>query len=143
MIRLRSYAKPACRSSYTSVFIKSRKIRQLPSTLVAGLGPPGEALRLPTIMLPAARPTRLSSDGPRPTCSFRCVHAGSSRYGCLVQVGNGRELEAVTVGLQFEPYRWRPCGRTWDSSRTVVVIIMLRRYKRFEPGMHRQRPEPP
>ena len=27
--------------------------------------------------------------------------------GCLVQVGNGIELEAV--GVQFEPYRW-PSG---------------------------------
>ena len=43
---------------------------------------------------------------------------------CLVQVGNGIELEAV--GLQFEPYRWRPCGVTWDSSRTVVVIKLRR-----------------
>ena len=43
--------------------------------------------------------------------------------GCLVQVGNGIEPEAV--GLQFEPYRWRPCGMTWDSSRTVVVIKLL------------------
>ena len=34
--------------------------------------------------------------------------------GCLVQVGNGIELEAV--GFRFEPYRWRPCGVTWDSS---------------------------
>ena len=40
--------------------------------------------------------------------------------GCLVQVGNGTELEAV--GLQFEPYLWHPCGVTWDSSQTVVVI---------------------
>ena len=37
---------------------------------------------------------------------------------------NGIELEAV--GLQFEPYRWRPCGVTWDSSRTVVVIKLRR-----------------
>ena len=37
-----------------------------------------------------------------------------------VQVGNGIELEAV--GLQLEPYWWRPCGVTWDSSQTVVVI---------------------
>ena len=44
-------------------------------------------------------------------------------YGCLVQVGNGIELEAV---LQFEPYRWRPCGVTWDFSRTVVVIKLRR-----------------
>ena len=44
--------------------------------------------------------------------------------GCLVQVGNGIELEAV--GLQFEPYRWRPCGVTWDSSRTVVVLKLRR-----------------
>ena len=43
---------------------------------------------------------------------------------CLVQVGNGIELEAV--GLQFEPYRWRPCGVTWDSSWTVVVIKLRR-----------------
>ena len=44
--------------------------------------------------------------------------------GCLVQVGNGIELEAV--GFLFEPYRWRPCSVTWDSSRTVVVIKLLR-----------------
>ena len=41
----------------------------------------------------------------------------------LVQVGNGIELEAI--GLQFEPYLWRPCGVTWDSSLTVVVIKLL------------------
>ena len=40
------------------------------------------------------------------------------------QVGNGINLEAV--GLQFEPYQWRPCGVTWDSSRTVVVIKLQR-----------------
>ena len=47
--------------------------------------------------------------------------------GCLVQVGNGIELD--TVGRQFEPYRWRPCGVTWDvvpDSRTVVVLKLLR-----------------
>ena len=27
---------------------------------------------------------------------------------------------------QFEPYRWHPCGVAWDSSRTVVVIKLLR-----------------
>ena len=47
------------------------------------------------------------------------------KEGCLEQVGNGIELEAV--GLQFEPYRWRrPCGVSWDSSR-IVVVIKLRR----------------
>ena len=46
--------------------------------------------------------------------------------GCLVQVGNGIKLEAV--GLQFEPYRWRPCCVTWDSSRTVVVITLRRTF---------------
>ena len=30
--------------------------------------------------------------------------------GCLDQVGNDIELD--TVGCQFEPYRWRPCGVT-------------------------------
>ena len=43
---------------------------------------------------------------------------------CLVQVDNGIELEAV--GFKFEPYRWRPSGVTWDSSRTVVVIKLRR-----------------
>ena len=53
-----------------------------------------------------------------------CIHT----KGCLVQVGNGIELEAV--GLQFEPCRWRPCGVTWDSSRTVVVIKLRRTSKK-------------
>ena len=44
--------------------------------------------------------------------------------GCLVQVGNGIELEAV--GFQFEPYLWLPCGVTWDLSQTVVVIKLRR-----------------
>ena len=52
--------------------------------------------------------------------------------GCLVQVGNGIDLEAV--GLQFEPYRRRPCGVTWDSSRTVVVI-KLRRTSALRPAV--------
>ena len=43
--------------------------------------------------------------------------------GCLVQVGNGIELEAI--GLQFEPYQWCPCGVTWDWSLIVVVIKLL------------------
>ena len=37
---------------------------------------------------------------------------------------SGIELEAV--GFQVEPYRWRPCGVTWDSSLTVVVIKLRR-----------------
>ena len=32
----------------------------------------------------------------------------------------------IAVGLQFDPYRWRPCGVTWDSFRTVVVILLRR-----------------
>ena len=32
--------------------------------------------------------------------------------GCLAQVGNGMELD--TVGRQFKPYLWLPCGVTWD-----------------------------
>ena len=47
-----------------------------------------------------------------------------NRPSQLLTVGNGIELEAV--GLQFEPYQWRPCGVTWDSSRTVVVIKLRR-----------------
>ena len=57
---------------------------------------------------------------------------------CLVQVGNGIELEAV--GLQFEPYWWRPCGVTWDSSRTVVVIKLRRTlHQRMPPPCKRSR----
>ena len=39
-----------------------------------------------------------------------CLTSRSGNAYKLVQVGNGIELEAV--GLQFEPYRWRPCGVT-------------------------------
>ena len=31
----------------------------------------------------------------------------------LVQVGNDIELD--TIGRQFEPDLWRPCGVTWDA----------------------------
>ena len=65
---------------------------------------------------PEAAPLALCRRGPRP--AMRCVPSQ------LVQVGNGIELDAV--GLQFEPYRWRPGGVTWDSSRTVVVIKLRR-----------------
>ena len=56
--------------------------------------------------------------------SLKTVGKSLGRRSFLVQVGNGIELEAVR--LQFEPYRWRPCGVTWDSSRTVVVIKLRR-----------------
>ena len=51
----------------------------------------------------------------RVTESHRDWHASDNLYltnrnCCLVQVGNGIELEAV--GLRFEPYRWCPCGVT-------------------------------
>ena len=45
----------------------------------------------------------------------------------IVQVGNGTELEAI--GLQFEPYRWRPCEDSiptmtnhWQSCHLVSKI---------------------
>ena len=48
--------------------------------------------------------------------SKRYASCGKRRrsFVCLVQVGNGIELD--TVCRQFEPYRWRPgpCGVTWD-----------------------------
>ena len=53
----------------------------------------------------------------------KIIESTAIEKGCLVQVGNCIELEAV--GLQFEPYRWLPCGVTWDSFRTVVVIKLL------------------
>ena len=52
------------------------------------------------------------------------ILGGHYVQGCLVQVGHGIELD--TVGRQFEPYLWFDCGVTWDSSRTVVVIKLLR-----------------
>ena len=39
--------------------------------------------------------------------------------GCLVQVGNDIELD--TVGRQFDPYRWRPCGVSGSSSSSVAA----------------------
>ena len=62
--------------------------------------------------------------------------------GCLVQVGNGIELEAVGLPSQFEPYRWRPCGVTWDSSRTVVVIKMRRTSALITTTVREQHPGP-
>ena len=62
-----------------------------------------------------------------PDCNEKSlVPSASQCTRCLVQNGNGIELKAV--GLQFEPYLWRPqaCGVTWDSSRTVVVIKLRR-----------------
>ena len=44
----------------------------------------------------------------------RRVERGIDVKGCLVQVGNGIELD--TVGSQFEPYRWRPWGVTCGTS---------------------------
>ena len=47
--------------------------------------------------------------------------------GCLVQCGNGIELD--TVGRQFEPYLLHPCGVTGDfvpKQWTVVTIKLLR-----------------
>ena len=51
---------------------------------------------------------------------YAMMGSGHSAIYTLVQFGNGIELEAV--GFQLEPYLWRPCGVTWESSRTVVVI---------------------
>ena len=45
-------------------------------------------------------------------------------YENSTSFNNGIKLEAV--GFQFEPYWGLPCGVTWDSSRTVVVIKLLR-----------------
>ena len=67
------------------------------------------------------------------TSKYRPLHSIHINKGCLVQVGNGIELEAV--GFRFEPYRWRPCGVTWDSSRTVVVI-KLRRTSALNTSIH-------
>ena len=54
------------------------------------------------------------------------------RTRCLVQVGNGIELD--TVGSLFEPYLWRPCGVTWDIvpeqqwSLLTVTVMLVRLY---------------
>ena len=53
-------------------------------------------------------------------CTYLVRIIRTNMWGCLVQVGNGIELD--TVGRQFEPYQWLPCVVTWDTSRTVVVI---------------------
>ena len=44
-----------------------------------------------------------------------------------IQVGNGVELD--TVGRQFETYRWRPRGVTWDLFPNS--LMKLRRTSAF------------
>ena len=56
-----------------------------------------------------------------PICSRSILGNLVSSYD---PVGNGTELD--TVGRQFELYLWRPCGATCYSSRTVVVMKLLR-----------------
>ena len=51
----------------------------------------------------------------------RCV--SQKTYG-HARIARDSRMEAG--GLQFGPYWWRPCGVTWDSSRTVVVRKLLR-----------------
>ena len=85
----------------------------LPSPLPPSLSP-SLHLSPPCLLLPSLPPS----------LSLPICVSVSVCVGCLVPVGNGIELEAV--GLRFEPYRWRPCGVAWDSSRTVVVIKLLR-----------------
>ena len=41
------------------------------------------------------------------------VMSCAANLRCLVQVGNGIQLD--TVGRRREAYRWRPCGVTWDD----------------------------
>ena len=50
-------------------------------------------------------------------------------WGCLVLVGNDRELDAV--GRQFKPYRWRPCCVTCDAAPEQSWLSKLRRNPAF------------
>ena len=51
-------------------------------------------------------------------------HKTGSSWSDLEAVGQTK-LRAQ-LGLEFEPYRWRPCGMTLDSSRTFVVLKLRR-----------------
>ena len=44
-------------------------------------------------------------------------------HRCLVL---GNDIELDTVGRQCEPYRWRPCGVTWDEQ--CLLLILGRQY---------------
>ena len=99
-----------------------------PSSVVALL--PSRGVRvLGTVTMVASKPW----PGPGPGLETPTLHLPGHGFdatihrSCLVQVGNDIELEAVGPHWQFEPsgYRWRPCGVTWDYSRTVVVIKPL------------------
>ena len=47
-------------------------------------------------------------------CTRNIIIGQGTLVSNIYKVGNGTELEAV--GFLFEPYLWRPCGVTWDSS---------------------------
>ena len=36
------------------------------------------------------------------------------------------DTELDTVGRQFEPYRWRPCGVTWDAVPEQSLSVFRR-----------------
>ena len=40
-------------------------------------------------------------------------------HRCLVL---GNDIELDTVGRQCEPYRWRPCGVTWDEQCLLLSL---------------------
>ena len=67
--------------------------------------------------------------GPELTMPCHCSDS-TGMDQCLVLVGNDIELDPVeldTVGRQFEPYRWHPCGVTWDAVPEQSWLLKLRR----------------
>ena len=65
------------------------------------------------------------------------TNKNKDRQGCLVEVGNDIELDAVC--RPFEPYRRRPCGVTWHvpnrrSNKAAANLRLEDRHSRPETG---------
>ena len=52
------------------------------------------------------------------------------REGSLVQVGTSIDLD--TVGWQFKPEQWHPCGVTWDAVPKQFMVIKLLQTSPYE-----------
>ena len=95
---------------------------------------PGHFTRLPSSLQDQENILNGTIFQPWPACNNMALYELPFRprrnlLNCNLNVQNEKswwENSRLEPRFQFEPYRWRPCGVTWDSSRTVVVIKLRR-----------------